>query len=465
VGRSRSLCCAALSASLASACAIGPDYARPEGPAKPAWSEAEPAATAGDPEPALAAWWERFGDAQLTGFVERAAGSSLDIRIAAARVEEARALRRVAGSEQLPTVVLTGEASEGMRSPGDIAFGALELLFEIDLWGRVRRSVEAARADEAAAVEDRNAVTLAVVSEVATTYVQIRGLQFGLRTVRQNLAAQRETLELTEAQAFVGLASDLDAQRVRALTANTAAEIPPLEADLAAARYRLEVLLGLPAGALAAELAADAPIPSPPAELLVGLPADLLRRRPDVRRAERELAAETARIGAAQAELLPRLTLVGSIGLRSQDAVKIAGGHGFGSVGPSVEWPIFAGGRILANVAAQDARAEQAAARYEQTVLGAWAEVETTLARHAHEQVRREELRGAVAAQRDAAELARRLQRSGLAPFLDVLDAERSLLLTEGRLAESETRVATTLVAVYAALGGGWERAEALALR
>jgi NodT family efflux transporter outer membrane factor (OMF) lipoprotein len=463
VRRSRSLGCSTLLAGLASACAIGPDYARPDVPAKTAWEEAGNASAGADE--ALGAWWERFGDERLTDLVERAARGSLEIRIAAARVAEARALRRVAGSAQLPELVLAGEASEGMRSPGDTAFGALELFFEVDLWGRVRRSVEAARADEAAAAEDRSAVTLAVVAEVATAYVEVRGLQHELRTVRQNLDAQRETLDLTEAQAFVGLASDLDAQRVRALTANTAAEIPPLEADLAAARYRLEVLLGLPAGSLASELAGEAAIPSPPAELLVGVPADLLRRRPDVRRAERELAAETARIGAAQAELLPRLTLVGAIGLRSQDAAQIASGSSFGSIGPSVDWPIFAGGRILANVAAQDARAAQAAARYERAVLGAWAEVETALARHAREQVRRTELRAAVAAQRGAAELARRLQRSGLAPFLDVLDAERSLLISESRLAESETAVATSLVAVYAALGGGWERAEALALR
>jgi outer membrane protein, multidrug efflux system len=445
-------------------CAVGPDYARPDLAAPAAWAEAGPAPS-GDSEAGLAAWWERFEDPELTALVERAARDNLEIEVAAARVAEARALRRVAGSEQLPALVLVGEAAEGTGRTGDTVFGALELLFEIDVWGRVRRSVEAARADEAAALEDRRAVTLAVVAEVATAYVEVRGLQNELRMVRQNLDAQRETLELTEAQAFVGLASDLDARRVRALTANTAAELPPLEADLAAAKYRLEVLLGEPPRALAAELDAEAPIPSAPAELLVGVPADLLRRRPDVRRAERELAAETARIGAARAELLPRFTLVGSIGLRSEDAVEIAGGKGFGSIGPSVEWPIFAGGRILANVAAQDARTAQAAARYERTLLGAFAEVETSLARHAREQVRRSELRSAVAAQRDAAVLARRLQRSGLAPFLDVLDAERSLLISESRLAESETAVTTSLVSLYAALGGGWERAEALAVR
>jgi NodT family efflux transporter outer membrane factor (OMF) lipoprotein len=343
-------------------CAVGPDYARPDLAAPTAWAEAGPG-PAGDTEAALAAWWERFADPELTALVERAARDSLEIEIAAARVAEARALRRVAGSEQLPALVLVGEATEGTARTGDMVFGALELLFEIDVWGRVRRSVEAARADEAAALEDRRAVTLAVVAEVATAYVEVRGLQNELRMVRQNLDAQRETLELTEAQAFVGLASDLDARRVRALTANTAAELPPLEADLAAAKYRLEVLLGEPPRALAAELDAEAPIPSAPAELLIGVPADLLRRRPDVRRAERELAAETARIGAARAELLPRFTLVGSIGLRSEDAAEIAGGKGFGSIGPSVEWPIFAGGRILANVAAQDARTAQAAAR------------------------------------------------------------------------------------------------------
>jgi len=446
------------------ACAVGPDYRRPELAAPPAWNGAELAAQA-DPSLALATWWERFEDPLLTSLVERAVRANLDVRVASARVREAEALEGVAGADRWPAFDAAGEALAGSGRERSEALGFLALFYEVDLFGRVRRSLEAARADRDASLADRRAVLLAVVAEVATSYVQMRGLQHGLATVRRNLETQRETLGLTEAQRRVGLASDLDVQRAQALSANTSATLPPLEASLAAVQHRLAVLLGEPPAALLGQLSAPAPIPSPPAEVLVGLPADLLRRRPDVDRAERELAAATARIGEAKAELYPRLSIVGTVGLSSREVAAVASGSGFGSLGPSVEWPIFAGGRILANVEAEDARQEQARARYEQAVLVAMEEVESALVAYAREQVRRRELRRAVEAQRDAAMLAQRLYFNGLAPFLEVLDAERSLLFSESLLAESETAVATRLVDLYLALGGGWERAEELALR
>jgi NodT family efflux transporter outer membrane factor (OMF) lipoprotein len=446
------------------ACAVGPDYRRPALDAPAAWSEAAPAAQV-DPSLTLAAWWERFDDPLLTSLVERAVRANLDVRVASARVREAEALQGVAGADRWPALGSAASASAGTGRANSEVLGVLSLFYEIDVFGRVRRSVEAARADEEAAILDRRAVLLAVAAEVATSYIRLRGLEHGLATVRRNLGTQRETLDLTEAQRRVGLASDLDVERARALSANTAAALPPIEASIAAAKHRIAVLLGEPPAALLGELAAGAPIPSVPAEILVGVPADLLRRRPDVGRAERELAAATARIGEAKAELYPRFTLVGSVGLRSEDVAEMVGGSGFGSLGPSVDWPVFAGGRILANVEVQDAREEQARARYEQALLAALEEVESALARQAREQVRRRELRGAVEAQREATELAQRLYFNGLAPFLEVLDAERSLLVSESLLAESETVAATSLVELYAALGGGWERAEELALR
>jgi NodT family efflux transporter outer membrane factor (OMF) lipoprotein len=446
------------------ACAVGPDYSRPSPSVPPAWASAEPSAQL-DPSHALAVWWERFEDPLLASLVERAVRANLDVRIASARVREARALEGVAGAARWPALGAAGEAVGGTGQENSEALGFLTLFYEIDVFGRVRRALEAARADRDAALEDRRAVLLAVVSEVATSYVRLRGLQAGLATVRRNQDTQRETLELTEAQRRVGLASDLEVERARALAANTAALIPPLEAAQAATRHRLAVLVGQPPASLQGELAADAPIPAAPEDLLVGLPADLLRRRPDVARAERELAAATARIGEAKAELYPRFTLVGSVGLRSEDVAQMVGGSGFGSLGPAVEWPIFAGGRIVANVEARGAQQEQALARYEQAVLVALEEVESALTSHAREQLRRRELRSAVEAQREATQLARRLYFNGLAPFLEVLDAERSLLASESLLAESETTVATSLVAVYVALGGGWERAEELVLR
>lgn len=463
-GRSTAPLACLLLPACALACAVGPSYERPELAVPEAWSAAEPAAQL-DPALTLAAWWERFQDPQLTSLVERALRANQDVREADARVREARALVGVAGADRWPSLDAAGEALGGTGQEESEALGFLSLFYEVDLFGRVRRALEAARADQGAALEDRRAVLLAVVGEVATSYVRLRGIQQGLATVQRNLETQRETLGLTEAQRRVGLASDLEVQRARALSSNTAAALPPLEASLAAAQHRIAVLLGQPPAALAGELAAHAPIPSAPAEVLVGLPADLLRRRPDVARAERELAAATARIGEAKAELYPRVTLVGSVGLRSRDVAEMVGGSGFGSLGPAVEWPIFAGGRIVSNVEAVGARQEQALARYERAVLVAMEEVESALVAYAREQVRRRELRAAADAQRDAVELARRLYFNGLAPFLEVLDAERSLLVSESLLAESETAAASQLVALYVALGGGWERAEELALR
>jgi NodT family efflux transporter outer membrane factor (OMF) lipoprotein len=308
-------------------------------------------------------------------------------------------------------------------------------------------------------------VLLALVGEVARSYVELRGLQGGTRAVERNLAAQRETRDLTEAQLRVGLASDLDVERARAQVAATAAELPLIETAARASMHRLALLLGQPPAALLGELSAEKPIPSAPAEVLVGVPADLLRRRPDLGLAERELAAATARIGQAEADLYPRFALLGSVGVSSEALADVLGGDAsFAGFGPRVTWPVFAGGRIRSQIEVQSARQEEALARYELTLLGALEEVENALVRHAREQVRREELRGAVEANREASELARRLYANGLGGFLDVLIAERALVESESRLVESETAVSTSLVALYVALGGGWERAEALRL-
>jgi outer membrane protein TolC len=226
------------------------------------------------------------------------------------------------------------------------------------------------------------------------------------------------------------------------------------------------VLLGEAPAALAGELGAEAAIPSAPETVLVGVPADLLRRRPDLVRAERELAAATARVGVATADLYPRFALLGSVGVRSdQLSEALQGTRFFTTLGPSVEWPVFAAGRLRANVEVQDARLEQALAAYELTLLQALEQVENALVAHAREQVRRLSLREAVDANRVAVDLARRLNANGFTPFLDVLIAERVLLESESRLVESETLVSTSLVAVYVALGGGWQQAEEIALR
>jgi outer membrane protein, multidrug efflux system len=457
----------ALLLAVSSGCAVGPDYRRPELATPAEWhAEGAPAPGPADPELALAAWWERFGDARLSVLVERAARESVALRLADARVQELLALRGVAGASLWPELDSAVLATVKAGNAPSSSLAALSALWELDVFGGLRRGVEAADADVGAAIEDRRALLLALVGSVATTYVELRGLESQIATVRRNLEAQVETRSLTEAQLRAGLASDLDVDRARALVSVTASEIPPLENARTIAQNRLTVLLGAAPGSLDAELGDPAPIPRAPAELVVGVPADLLRRRPDLARAERELAAATARIGEATAELYPRFTLVGSVGLRASDIAKlVSGGGAFASIGPSITWPVFAAGRISANVAARDAREQQALARYELALLGALEEVENSLDRHAREQIRRLDLRDAVAASQDAVELARLLYANGVGGFLDVLVAERTLLETESRLVESETSVSTSLVAVYVALGGGWQEAEALRLQ
>lgn len=455
---------APLVAALLAGCAVGPDYRTPELPVPGAFAAAQPAQHE-DPTGSLAAWWSRFGDPRLESLVARALAGSPTLREADARVREARALRRIAAAPLFPRLDAEADATVGSEAAPEMGLAVLDAIWEVDVFGGTRRSLEAAEAELAASEADRRQVLVELIGELARSYVQLRGIQRQIATVERNLAAQRETRALTEAQRRVGLASDLDVERARALTADTAAELPPLEAALHASVHRIAVLVGVPPATLADELLADGPLPTVPDTLLVGVPAELLRRRPDLVRAERELAAATARIGEAQADLFPRLTLTGSVGLRSEDLKELLGGEtGFAALGPNLVWPLFAAGRIRANVAVQDARAEQALARYEQALLEALEEVENALVAHAREQVRRRALAEAVDANREAVELARRLYANGLGGFLDVLDAERSLLQSERRLVESETAVSTSLVDLYVALGGGWERAEELRL-
>jgi NodT family efflux transporter outer membrane factor (OMF) lipoprotein len=445
-------------------CTVGPDYEPPVLDVPPAWHTLAPEAQ-GDAAAELATWWERFDDPKMTELITRAVHGNLDLRIAAARVQEARALRGVTAARLWPMLdaVAVGEQAGG--SVESVFLAALDAFWEIDIFGGVRRSVEAADADIAASIEAQRGVLLELIGAVAATYIEVRGLQGRIAVVRGNLAAQCETRALTEAQRNVGLASDLDVERARALVAATDAELPPLETALSANMYRVSVLLGEQPASLTAELAAPAPIPLAPAEVVAGVPADLLRRRPDLGRAERELAAATARIGEATADLYPRFTLTGQVGLRSEDVKDLLQGrYNFFAVGPNIIWPIFAGGRIVSNIDAQDARQAERLARYEQVLLLALQDVETALVRYAREQVRRAALREAVDANREAAELARRLHANGLIEFLDVLVAERSLLESEDRLVTSETAVSSSLVGLYVALGGGWQAAEAVQL-
>ncbi len=423
-----------------------------------------PAATEPGPQQDAARWWTRFADPTLTSLVERAVRSNVDVQVAETRVRQAQASRRIAASGLWPSLNATAATTVGTGPDNSALFAGAGYL--LDMFGGVRRSVEAADADIEASVEERHAVLLALIGEVAATYVELRGSQSSIATLEKNLAAQQETWNLTKARRTVGLASDLDVERARAQVAGTAAALSPFESTREQSVHRLGVLLGRAPAALADELRTDAPIPSAPSRILVGVPADLLRRRPDLRRAERELAAATARVGAATADLYPRFTLTGSVGLSSLDVGDLfKAGSRLTTFGPSIVWPVFAGGSIRGAIQVRNALQEEALARYESTLLSALEDVENAFVRHTREQLRRRDLEEAVDANREAAELAHRLYANGLVGFLDVLVAERSLVESESRLVESQTAVSTTLIAIYVALGGGWEEAEEVRLQ
>ncbi len=453
---------------------VGRDYEPPEAELPAGWRE-EKASELAQRTAELAAWWRHLGDPMLDDLVERAALQSHDIREALARVREARALRGVAAAERFPTLdanlsyLREGQSENtpfgSFVSDTDLYAAGFDASWEIDLWGRVRRLVEAADADLEASVEDARDVAVTVAAETAVNYVQLRAFQTRVSIARTNVELQEQTLALVRARFESGLVGERDVAQASANLETTRSRVPALEIRLRAAENRLAVLLGLAPGALAAELAELRPIPVPPVQVAVGVPADLLRRRADVRRAERVLAAETALIGVAEGELYPRLTLAGNLGLESEDLSDLfEGDSGVFGIGPSIRWNLFDAGRRRHGVEAQDARAEQAFVRWERTVLAALEETENAMTVFVREQTRRSSLLEAAAQARRAVELAQTQYTEGLSDFQTVLDSERELADLEDQLAESDAAVTTSLVVLYKALGGGWEYEEHLAL-
>ncbi len=469
-----SLAGAALAFVLVQGCAVGPNFQPPKTSAPTQWS-APMAGGETNLEPSLASWWKSFNDPQLDSLVERAVRTNQDLRIAEARVREARAFYRIASSQLWPTVDAGGSYARQNQSKNQPVLGSLPMpsgipfennvyqagfdaSWEIDVFGGNRRAVEAGKAEVAAAEFGRRNVLVTLLGEVARNYVELRGCQRRLDIAANNLKTQQEALALAENRFKNGLTSDLDVQQAATLLANTRAVIPMLETGIQGYIHRLGVLLGQPPEALLAELSAPAPIPSAPPVVPVGLPSDLLRRRPDIQQAERQLAASTARIGVATADLFPKFSLTGIAGYESTSASDwFAGGSKFWSLGPTVQWRIFDAGRIRANIRVQNARQEQSLAAYEETVLMSFEDVENSLVAYAKEQIRRRSLEDAVTSSKDSLHLANQLYSNGLASFINVLDAERSLYQAEDALVQSDKAVTQNLISLYKALGGGWE--------
>ncbi|MCC6487218.1 MAG: efflux transporter outer membrane subunit [Candidatus Hydrogenedentes bacterium] len=353
----------------------------------------------------------------------------------------------------------SGVSTQMPDRQNDLYRAGFDATWELDVFGGIRREMEASRADTQSVEELRRDVLVSVAAEVARNYFILRSSQNRLEIANKNIDAQTRSLDLARSRFERGLTSELDVKFAEAELASSKSVVPSLEASIQWAIHRLGVLIGSTPGALQEELAAKAPLAKTPPEVPVGLPVDIIRHRPDVRSAERAIAAATARIGAAKADLYPHFVLTGSLTGSSSTFDGITrGANTLWSFGPGIRWPVFDGGRIRANIRVQDARQEQAIVAYEQTVMLALEEVENALVAYAKEQNRLLSLREAVEANRRALEIAKQLYDNGLVNFLNVIDAERSLFANEDQLTQSETVVLTNLVALYKALGGGWEQ-------
>lgn len=462
---------------IAAGCKVGPDYATPKLPIDASYGPAATSQPASMPttQPLLGgAWWKQLGDPMLDSLVDRAIRSNLDVKIAAARVREARAYRAIIGAEDTPQVDATASATRNQLSRNAAPYNAFkspgfpwtfnnyqtgfDAAWEMDTFGGAKRDLEAATADVQASMEMQRGVLLSITGEVSRNYVELRGAQQALIAVRENLRLQQETLDLTIERAQKGVSTDLDVARATAQVASTESFIPVLESQQWQAIYRLAVLLGCELDPLAAELTPQRDVPAAPNDLPLGVPADLLRRRPDIRRAERELAAATARVGSATADLYPRFALTGAFQLQSQESYRLARSDSFGwNIGPSMSWPIFDGGRLRAAVQVRSAQQEQALLRYEQTTRQAIEEVRSSAVSFSKIHDQRLALERAVKANRDAAGMSRQLYDKGLSDFTAVLDAQRALAQTQELLVRSRANESTSLIALCKGLGGGWD--------
>ena len=457
-----------------SGCVLGPDFKTPNSPLAPHWAAtpSEPGHSAAVETPVDTQWWQRFGDAQLSALVGEAQRNNFDLQRAASRLEQSLALRRQITADTLPAVDAgldysrSRNSRHGLNDPsgrsGKQAFnlwkGGLGFSWEADLWGRVKRSVEAADASVRMAEEDRHGVQLLVIQQTAQHYIQLRGTQQALAVVEQNLTIARRTLALTQLQVQEGVATDLQVSEAAAQVAEMQARLAPLQQSSAQLINALSLLLGREPRALQAQLATPAQVPSYQAPVPIGLPSELAQRRPDIRRAEAQLHAATAAIGVAKADFYPRITLSGSLGLQAMQLSDLGswGARSF-AFGPGLSVPLFEGGRLQGALQLQEGRQQEAGIGYQQTVLRAWHEVDDALVAYQASQRRRDSLAQAVRHSQRALDSVHQQYAQGTVDFLNVMTVQNALLANEAAWVDSTVAVSLSLVDVYAALGGGWE--------
>jgi NodT family efflux transporter outer membrane factor (OMF) lipoprotein len=460
-------------------CTVGPDYQSPE-----AREESRRSALDGESVPSRTVegaidtvWWKSFRDSELSLLVERLAAQNLDLKTAAERVVQSVAQRRVAAAQGLPhiegqslstynRVSPNGPISEFVPAPGSTLDYAhfqdgLTSSWQLDLFGRVRRAVEAADANTLAAVENRHGVALAAVAELAQSYMQLRGTQNRLEIAKRNLRLSEENVELVNTRFRNGVATTLDMAQARAQQATIAATVPPLRAREAELINAIGLLLGEAPRALEAQLRRARIIPRVPRKVPVGLPGTSVRRRPDVREAEARLHQATAQTGVAVANFYPDVTLNGAVSVESLHLSNLftPASTAF-TVGPSISIPIFEGGQLRGALALSESRQREAAVFFQETVLRAWKEVDDALTDYREAQRRRIDVARSVSENQSALQAARQRYSEGATNFLDVTATQAQLLQSENDLSDSDTQIATDLVNLYRALGGGWEIAD-----
>ncbi|HUB66664.1 MAG TPA: efflux transporter outer membrane subunit [Candidatus Methylacidiphilales bacterium] len=454
---------------LASGCAVGPDYKPVQAQEVPTtWAGATGAsayaASIATSQPAqLTKWWEKFQDPKLTSLIEEALKTNLDIKLAETNLRQARASRGIVAGGLWPNLTASGGYGRGGSDSAsqDTFQAGLDSVWELDIFGGVRRNVESANANIEAAKENIHDVQITLISEVALNYIQLRSFQEQIAIARENLQSQQHTADLTRQRLAVGFASALDTANADAQVSTTASEIPVLETSLRQNIYALSVLLGRPPADLLDDLSKPSPVPLTPPKIPLGLPSDLLRRRPDIREAEAQLHAATAQIGVAIADFFPKFSLTGSLNYQNNLLGTLFAGSSLAwSVGPQVTWPILQGGSVASNVRLQKALRDQAYLTYRKTVLIALQDVENSLVAFNKEWDHRQALSNAYTQNRRALDLSKQLYSQGTTDFLNVLTAERSVYASQAALAQSKQAISTDLVALYKALGGGWEDAD-----
>jgi NodT family efflux transporter outer membrane factor (OMF) lipoprotein len=458
---------------LSGCAAVGPDYSEPVIDTPDAWTQNVVQQLQTAPQSSLQSWWTVFNDPVLDDLIERSRAENLDLKIAVSRVRQSRAMLAMTSGEKLPTLSSSGTvgisqmsddgpleqvAPAGGFSSQEFYEIGVDSAWEIDVFGGIRRSIEAAGAGYQASIEDYRDVLATMYAEVALVYVDIRALQQRIFYMQENAGFQRNSLDLAQDRFDSGVSSRLDVAQAQASLSSTLASIPSLEISLNHALNRLAVLLGQDAGSLQAEFSDTRDLPIPAQSLGIGVPANVLRQRPDIRQAERLLAAQTAQIGVATADLYPRFGLGGFFGLQSTSLSNLLDSSSITwGLNSPIQWDIFNGGRVRSNIQMQDEIAQQRLLQYEQKVLSAVEEVENAIVAYNLGKLVQQHLEDSTTATLQAEELVLVQYNTGLTDFNNVLVTQRDLSSQQDRLVVARAQILVDLIALYKALGGGWD--------